>query len=57
MRDALNMPMNEAQTRKKYIDGALKRSGWNKIVPFEEGGALKDAVRSALKRAKELSKK
>jgi len=31
------MPMSEAQTRKKYIDEALRRSGWNKIVPFEEG--------------------
>jgi len=30
------MPMNEAQTRKVFIDEALKRSGWGKIVPFKE---------------------
>ncbi len=28
--------MNEAQTRKVFIDEALKRSGWGKIVPFKE---------------------
>jgi len=33
------MPMNEAQTRKKYIDEALRRSSWNKIVPFEESAS------------------
>ncbi len=30
------MPINEAQTRKVFIDKALKRSGWEKIVPFKE---------------------
>ena len=34
--------MNEAQTRKKYIDTALKRSSWNKIVSFKEGVSYKD---------------
>jgi len=36
------MPMNEAQTRKKYIDEALRRSGWKRIVPFKEGVSYKD---------------
>ena len=35
-------PINEAQTRKQYIDKALKRSGWQKIVPFKEGVSYKD---------------
>jgi len=36
------MPINEAQTRKKYIDEALRRSGWKRIVPFKEGVSYKD---------------
>jgi len=31
------MTINEAQTRKQYIDEALKQSGWNAIVPYKEG--------------------
>ncbi len=31
------MPINEAQTRKQYIDQALKQAGWNTIVPYENG--------------------
>ena len=33
------MTMNEAQTRKQYIDEALKQSGWNTIVPYKEGAS------------------
>ena len=37
--------MNEAQTRKQYIDEALKQSGWNTIVPYKEGASyLNEAV-------------
>jgi len=36
------MSLNEEQTRKQYIDIALKRSGWNKIIPFKEGVFYKD---------------
>ena len=36
------MSINEAQTRKQYIDTALKRNGWTKIVPFKEGVSYKD---------------
>ena len=35
-------PINEAQTRKQYIDTALKRNGWKKIVPFKEGSSYQD---------------
>lgn len=37
--------MNEAQTRKQYIDEALKQSGWNIIVSYKEGATyLNEAV-------------
>lgn len=35
-------PINEAQTRKQFIDTALKRSGWDKIVSFKEGVSFRD---------------
>lgn len=38
------MTMNEAQTRKQYIDEALKQNGWSTIVPYKEGVAYLNEV-------------